>query len=293
MTREQPAVEQQTRRKGLLVRLTVAPAVLAGVLALLYWHHKSGHSAPIDVLMILMAAGASYEAAKMLGAGGRPGPSIALCVVFSAALSGLGLISDHDPAVRAEWRAWILALAVLVAFIGHLRAAREGDLQRLLATIFPIVYVGFLYGLLREIGDGPDGATRLAIAVVAAKGSDIGGWAVGKTLGRHKMIPSVSPGKTWEGTIGGLVFSVAGALILRSVLAYEAPPLATVLQTILYALSLGIAATLAGLTHSALKRRCGVKDSSTLLPEMGGILDMIDSLLFAAPVAWIWLRLVG
>ena len=282
---------RREKKKGLLVRLTVAPAVLAGVLALLHWHDRSGHSLPTDLLMVVMSAGAAYEAAKMLGAGGRPAPSIALCLLFSAALAGLGLVSDHDPAVRGQWRALLLAAAVLVTFLGHFRAAREGDLGRVFATLFPIVYVGFLYGLLREIGDGPQGARLLALSVVAAKGSDIGGWVVGKAVGRHKMIPSVSPGKTWEGTFGGLAFSVGGALVIQQVIDYHAYPASNVLQTSIYALSLGVAATISGLTQSALKRRCGVKDSSTLLPEMGGILDMIDSLLLAAPVAWLWLLL--
>jgi phosphatidate cytidylyltransferase len=178
-----------------------------------------------------------------------------------------------------------------VTFVGHFRETRAGDLDRLVSTLFPIVYVGFLFGLMREVGDGPTGARLLAISVVAAKASDIGGWVVGKSIGRHKMIPSVSPGKTWEGTVGGLAFSVGSAWILTRVLDFHAHPVSTDAQAALYALSLGVAATVAGVTQSALKRRCGVKDSSTLLPEMGGVLDMIDSLLLAAPVAWLWLLL--
>src|SRR6185503_19571760 len=100
-------------------------------------------------------------------------------------------------------------------FVGHLRAVRPGDLDRLTASLLPIVFVGYLFGLLREIGDGPLVARSLALVIVASKASDIGGWVVGKTLGRHRMIPSVSPGKTWEGTVGGVAFSVAAAVAVH------------------------------------------------------------------------------
>jgi phosphatidate cytidylyltransferase len=138
------------------------------------------------------------------------------------------------------------------------------------------------------VGDGPHGARRIALVVVASKASDVGGWVVGKAIGRHKMIPAVSPGKTWEGTAGGLAFSIAAALLVLHVTGplpglVERPAEAAALGLVL-----GVASVLAGLTQSALKRRCGVKDSSTLLPEMGGLLDMVDSILLAAPAAVLW-----
>ena len=279
--------EVRAKKRGLLVRLTVAPAVLGGVLALLWWHDRSGSSFPSDVVLALLAAGAAYEVALMCAKSDRR-PAVATVVVFSAALSGLGLLAPHGPGVRAEARSLLLVAAVLVAFFGHFRAARPGDLDRLFATLFPIVYVGFLLGLLREAGDGPDGARRIALIVVGSKASDIGGYLVGKPFGRHKMLPSVSPGKTWEGTIGGLLFS-ASAAALMSILVGPLPRLASgPRDAAILGLVLGAASIVAGVTQSALKRRCGVKDSSALLPEMGGILDMVDSLLLAAPVAWLW-----
>ena len=275
------------RRKGLLVRLTVAPLVLAGVLAVLWWHDRSGSSVPTDVVLLLFGAGAAYEVVAMAARAGAAG-SVPVAVGFAAALSGIGLVSQTDPAVRGAARALLLAAAVLAAFVPHLRAPREGDLGRLLATLFPVVYVGFLFGMLREVGDGPDGARRMAFVVVVSKASDIGGWAVGKAIGRHRMIPSVSPGKTWEGTAGGLLFSMGAAVGLRALLGSSAALSADTARAAGLGLLLGAASITAGLTHSALKRRCGVKDSSALLPEMGGLLDMVDSILLAAPVAWLW-----
>jgi phosphatidate cytidylyltransferase len=275
-----------SRRKGLLVRLTVAPLVLFGVLAVLWWHDRSGSSIPTDVVLLLFGAGAAYEVVAMCAKAGANG-SMPIAVGFAAALSGVGLVSQDDPALRGAARALLLAGAVLATFVPHLTTPKPGDLSRLFATIFPVLYVGFLFSLLRESGDGLEGARRLAFVVVVSKASDIGGWAVGKAIGRHKMIPSVSPGKTWEGTAGGLLFSMGAAVGLWAWLgplglAADAPRAAAL------GLLLGAASIVAGLTHSALKRRCGVKDSSALLPEMGGLLDMVDSILLAAPAAWLW-----
>ncbi len=288
---EAPAPAPVSKRRGLLVRLVAAPLVLGGSCAVLFWHDRSGSSAPTDVVLALLAAGAAYEVAVMASKA-EARADLRVAVLFSALLAGLGLAAPHDAGLRGALRALALSSAVLAAFLAHMRRAREGDLQRLLSTLFPVVYVGFLLGLLREVGDGPDGAKRMVLVVVAAKASDIGGWLVGKPFGRHKMIPSVSPGKSWEGTAGGLALS-AGAAAGLSCLLGPLPPLAWgPPDAALLGLVLGVASILAGLTQSALKRRCGVKDSSALLPEMGGVLDQVDSLLLAAPVAWAWCLLL-
>jgi phosphatidate cytidylyltransferase len=257
------------------------------VLAVLAWHDRTGSSVPTDVVLLLFGAGAAYEVVAMCAKAGAAG-STPIAVGFAAALSGIGLFSQTDPHARGAARALLLAAAVLAAFLPHLRAPRPGDLSRLFATIFPVVYVGFLFGLLREVGDGADGARRMAFVLVVSKASDIGGWVVGKAIGRHKMIPSVSPGKTWEGTAGGILFSMGAAVGLRALLGPMSGLVPTALEAVALGLVVGAASIVAGLTHSALKRRCGVKDSSALLPEMGGLLDMVDSILLAAPAAWAW-----
>jgi len=276
----------ETRRE-LLVRLTFSPAAFAGVLALLWWHHRLGTSAPTDVVLALLAGAAAYEVAVMTGRVRQPVPLL-VAVTFSAALAGLGLAFPGDPAGRGVARALLLVAAVLAAFLPHLRASRDGDLERLLATLFPVVYVGFLLGLLRELGDGSDGASRIALVVVASKASDAGGWLVGTTIGRHRMLPSVSPGKTWEGTVAGLLFA-AGAAVAMVALVGPVPGLASSrAAAAIFGLVVGAASIVSGLTHSALKRRCGVKHASALLPGVGGVLDVVDSLLLAGPAAWLW-----
>jgi phosphatidate cytidylyltransferase len=284
------ASERVSPGRALAIRLVVAPLVLAGVLLFLWWHDATGVSAPTDVALAVFGGAAAYEAATLFRRAGRR-TDTTTAVLASAALCGLGLLGPDDPAVRGQARAIVLALAVAATFSTHLRAAREGDLDRLVSTLFPIVYVGFLFGCLRESGDGAQGARRIAFVVLASKASDIGGWVFGKTLGRHKMIPSVSPGKTWEGTVGGLAASAGVAALVAPLLGLRDAAVATPLRAALLGLAIGVASIAAGVTQSALKRRAGVKDSSALLPEMGGILDMVDSLLFAAPVAWLWFSL--
>lgn len=284
MADEAPRV---SRKKGLLVRLTVAPAVMAFLFGVLAWHASTGHAYGTDVVLVLFAAGAAYEVAAMTAKAGRPA-HLAIAVAFAGALAGLGLFAPASPALRSVLRSLFLAGAVLAVFVRHLRTPQPGDLDRLLATVFPVVFVGYLFGLLRELGDGSDGAKRILFVTFASKASDIGGWVVGKTLGRHKMIPSVSPGKTWEGTAGGLAFSAAAAAGVLAIVGPLPGFVTGTAEALLLGLCLGAASIFAGLTQSALKRRCGVKDSSALLPEMGGLLDMIDSILLAAPVALLW-----
>ena len=279
-------------RHELLLRLTVGPALVALAIGVLWWHDRVGRSAPTDIVMALLAGLAAWEVTAMLGGACARVP-MAAPVAFAAALAGLGLVLPEEPAARGAARALLLAAAVLTAFVPHLRAPRDGDAARLVAALFPILYVGLLLGLLRELGDGPAGARRLALVVLTAKASDIGGWLLGKSIGRHKMIPAVSPGKTWEGTAGGIAFSAAAAVGLNALLGPFPELLAGTASAALFGAVLGAASIVAGLTNSALKRRCGVKDSSAFVPGVGGVLDVVDSLLLAAPVAWMWLLLRG
>ena len=114
--------------------------------------------------------------------------------------------------------------------------------------------------------------------------NDTGAYFAGRRFGRHKLAPSISPGKTWEGWAGGLLASVAVAQLLTSWMPDEVP-------WTLLALVVSVLGPAGDLTESALKRRAGVKDSGTLLPGHGGILDRFDSHIFAAPLAAIVLRL--
>ncbi|HEX3870953.1 MAG TPA: CDP-archaeol synthase, partial [Pirellulales bacterium] len=161
-----------------------------------------------------------------------------------------------------------------------------GVTQRIAYATLPMAYVGVLLAFvvllrLRSL------ASLLALIVVV-KLCDIGAYTVGRLVGRHKMTPVLSPGKTWEGALGGIVFGCLGAWLALVVLGprisdMTAPSVSTWLR---YGIIVSIAGILGDLAESLLKRDLGHKDSSPWMPGFGGVLDIIDSILLATPVAY-------
>jgi phosphatidate cytidylyltransferase len=138
----------------------------------------------------------------------------------------------------------------------------------------------------------PSGGLLLLLPVFVTWASDIGAYAVGRTMGKHKLIPSVSPGKTVEGSIGGLAASMLVAwaytqfALHPSHLGFRSQPLGA----LAFGAVLSVAAQIGDLAESLFKREAGVKDSSHLIPGHGGVLDRFDSLLFVMPVAFVLLN---
>ena len=157
----------------------------------------------------------------------------------------------------------------------------------MLGTLFVVAYLGLTGGYLGALGTvqlagATDRGDMLILAMVAVYVGDIFALYGGRALGRHKLAPVISPKKTWEGAIAGLVGSVAGALLAPAFF-WRALP---VHHAIALGLLLGVVGIAGDLAESLLKRAAEVKDSGSLLPGHGGILDRIDSLLFAAPVVY-------
>lgn len=202
----------------------------------------------------------------------------------------MGIFAPESAGLRMELRVLMVVLGLLLLLVVYLRDVRPQAVTSIALTFLPMVYVGLALGLGREVGDGQHLARWLVYIVVVAKASDIGGWLAGKPFGRHKLIPTVSPGKSWEGLAGGLLLSVLAALFVPAWLGLSAAEWSPMRRT-LFGLLLGLASVLAGITHSGWKRRLDAKDSSQLIPEIGGVLDLIDSMLFAGPAAWLWFRL--
>jgi phosphatidate cytidylyltransferase len=161
-------------------------------------------------------------------------------------------------------------------------------------TLFGLMYVAWLGNFITRINFvTANGRYWVMYLVVVTKFTDIGAYLIGASVGRHKMIPRISPKKTWEGTVGGLLFAVGGSLLCLHVLrANLGADGLTLSHAIVLGLLLGGAAVIGDLAESLIKREAGVKDSSTILPGHGGCLDMIDSLLFTAPLLYVYMRLV-
>ena len=213
---------------------------------------------------------------------------------------------------RAGWVGIGVALSVLAATaIEMIRYQAPGVATvRLSQSVFGIVYIGGLFGFvaqLRAIGgsdwgnDGRWGMVALLSLIVVVKGNDIGAYTAGRLLGNHKMTPNLSPGKTWEGFCGGMAMSILAAWICLGPLATwivgttaagSATPWSGV---VIFGVLVGLAGVAGDLAISLLKRDAGLKNSSSWLPGLGGILDVLDSILFGAPVAYVlWVaQIVG
>ena len=197
--------------------------------------------------------------------------------------------------------------AAIAPFIFLVVGMRSVELSRAFpaaaASVFAFTYIALPLGFLVQIREQWAGAFLLLYLLLLVWAGDIFAYFVGRTLGRHLMSPRISPKKTWEGALASLIASlVVGMLLYNYALpistallnahlierrdgffALQKPPL---WPTLLLSAAINIAAQLGDLVESLIKRGAGVKDSGSLLPGHGGMLDRIDALLFAAPVLW-------
>jgi phosphatidate cytidylyltransferase len=246
---------------------------------------------PMAILLSAAAGVAAWELFRLARASGSA-PLAAVGIPLAAALplyvsqEPRGVFS-LSPAVAAG-----MLLVVLTAAI-WLRGAGGRPLSAVATTLFGIGYTGGLLSFAEGIRYHPyvvsdaGGVALLLLPLFLTWTNDIGAYIAGRLFGRHKLLPAVSPGKTVEGAIGGLVASVALTWIyvprvLRPVAELSMSPR----NLILFAIVVCAAGQIGDLAESLLKREAGVKDSSGIFPGHGGVLDRIDSLLFVLPVAW-------
>ena len=150
------------------------------------------------------------------------------------------------------------------------------------AYTFGVLYVGLLlghYALLRNLEQG---VALVFFVIIVTWLSDTGGFFIGKPLGKHRLAPLLSPKKTIEGLLGGIMFSVMGAIISQ----FTFVPFFSTGQSIMLGVGLALFGALGDLAESAIKRSVNVKDSGTIIPGHGGILDRVDSLLFTGPAMY-------
>ena len=207
----------------------------------------------------------------------------------------------------------LAALAFLLAMMG--RADLRSSLPGAATSVMGLVYISLPFTLLISVRARAAGAFYVFYLLVVVWVGDILAFLVGRSVGRHKLAPSISPNKSWEGTAASLVGATAlGTTILffgnsivgflrntnllpaqqASILSVGAyPPAHPLWSYILLSAALNVAAQLGDLVESMLKRGAGVKDSGTILPGHGGMLDRIDALLFAAPVLWYYAQIAA
>jgi phosphatidate cytidylyltransferase len=211
------------------------------------------------------------------------------------------LLSTAVFAGSAGFAAAIAPFVFLV--VGMRRADLSTGFAGAMTSTFAFAYIALPLGFLVQIREQAAGAFLLLYLLLLVWAGDIFAFFVGRSLGRHLMSPRISPRKTWEGALASLIASlVVGMLLYKYALpissalldahliekrdglfALEKPPL---WPTLLLSAAINVAAQLGDLVESLIKRGAGVKDSGTLLPGHGGMLDRVDALLFAAPVLW-------
>ncbi len=198
----------------------------------------------------------------------------------------------HLPAKANDFEVAILIVFVLGLCVRRFLAADVADgLTAISTTLFGLMYVPWLLNFIPKIVfmPGIDGRYYVLYFILVTKFSDVGAYITGSLIGRHKMIPRVSPGKTWEGFAGAIAFSTGASLVFAAFLGHRLAGMNT-LHAVVLGVLLSVAAVIGDLIESLFKREAGAKDSGRIFPGIGGILDLLDSLLFNAPLMYLYLR---
>ncbi|MGH9477684.1 MAG: phosphatidate cytidylyltransferase [Terriglobales bacterium] len=260
-------------------RVATALVLIPVVLAVIVW-------APAWLFAGLTAVVALLAGREVMGlaeaTGLRPYRWVAM-----AAIGATVLVLGLDPTWMERYGLALLVgivVAVLLAALAHARPGPAGNLGGAGATLLAVAYPGLMLGLFALIRRGRFGGAWLIFMLVVIWLGDTAALYAGRAWGRHKMAPSISPGKSWEGAAASLG---AAVVVGAGVGAWQGD-----LKLIVLAVALNIAGQAGDLVESALKRSAGAKDSGGLLPGHGGVLDRVDAMLLAAPVLW-WFLVIG
>ncbi len=198
--------------------------------------------------------------------------------------------------VHAEGAALIIGLALGWLLLEQMfRRGPDGIFAHVGASLLGIAYLGIPFLLLQRMAALPTGGALLLVFIAAVKCGDVTAFFGGKAFGRHKMCPAISPGKTWEGFASSFAGAIGGSYLFTWLpTTWGSPmPFPGWWQPAVWGLALGPLGVLGDLAESCLKRAAGQKDSGTSMPGFGGILDVLDALIIAAPAAYLLARILA
>jgi phosphatidate cytidylyltransferase len=276
-------------------RILTAAVLILAVLALIFF----GKLWMITFFSAIVAELAAYEYLQLAAVGAEAHGAKLRIPIWWMALGTMLAFVVTLPDFPVEAQLPVLSALTLALF------AWNGFLSPLIQVlpdtaqgIFGLIWIAYPLTLIPLLWKQEDGPALLLFLMVCVWSGDIAALYIGRAFGKHKLAPRLSPGKTWEGSIA----SIAGSMLVAGLVVYISDTLSargnTVLhiseplwQSLALAAIINIAAQLGDLLESAIKRGAGVKDSGTILPGHGGILDRIDALLLAAPILWFALLL--
>jgi phosphatidate cytidylyltransferase len=185
---------------------------------------------------------------------------------------------------------FIVGVILLFSLLNVLSRRPEDALLSISSSVFGLVYIGWMYGFhLVELRMMRDGLKLILLLLAVIWLGDTGAYFTGKAIGRHKLIPDISPAKTIEGSVGGLIWGIGGAAAVKYIFGLNALPLG---HLIILSIMMGVIGQIGDLTESLIKRNAGVKDSGNIIPGHGGMFDRCDSMIPAVPVMLIYLRMI-
>jgi phosphatidate cytidylyltransferase len=259
-----------------------------------YGDHVIGSPFPfLLVVSLLLGVIGSVEFVRMIPLPRRPRWTVVSVAAVLLLLSHWAALTAGQTPATPFHGILVFGLVIVLLICVEMSEFREpGEaVNRLGISTLIVVYLGVLPGFLIDIRlsqtDPLLGTLGLVLAVFVPKGCDIGAYFTGSLIGRHRMSPVLSPKKTWEGTAGGIATSVVVALAVQ---AYHPVIPGGWVGAAAFGVAVGALGLVGDLAESMIKRDCGVKDASRLIPGFGGVLDVIDSIIFAAPLVHLWLR---
>ena len=287
-------------KRAVLARRAVSSVAMWSLLLVVLLSGK-----PVAYFLLTAGFGLSglWEFYGMLDHGKRPNFKIfgmgCAAVFFVGSFYVLARHPGNSPSSNFE--VGILLVFLLGVFGRQLftRAAENiPPLETMAYTVFGLMYVPWLFNFISKliylVPRAPDGGLQgqyyVLYLIAVSKFSDMGAYLTGSVIGKHKMVPHISPAKTWEGFGGALAFSLLASYGLRALMPMKLGLLRGP-DLLVLGLGLSVAAVIGDLAESILKRSTGVKDSGNMLPGIGGVLDLIDSLLFTAPLLFFYLRI--
>ncbi len=292
------AAQKQSKKSTFISRLGSTLVLWAVIVAIF----ASDHPVPFILLLSAVGALALKEYFGMLRAGGVPHDALWGYLVGGSwiMIPAVNLLFNGSDAIEFLHRADLIILAgamigiIVIQFFQPVEG--KETIIKMAVTIFGVIYVSYLFSLAPRLLFLPEieglrvpGAWLLLWLLAVTKFTDMGAYITGSLIGKHKMVPHISPAKTWQGFFGALVFAELIGLGLFFLMPERLFILGNAWTVAILTAGLSLLAVVGDLAASILKRSLNVKDSGQILPGIGGAIDLIDSVLFTAPVLYFYL----